>query len=100
MAGNLFRRGGMWWARLVVPARLRDALDRREFIQSCRTHEKSIAKLVAAVLLAGWRRQLLQVESVPMTADILKLVDGAPGLAAGGALPFAEAVRLAGISQS
>lgn len=63
MSTHLVRRGGIWWTRLVVPARLRVAAGRREFIQSCRTHELVIAKMVAAVLLADWRKQLLQLDS-------------------------------------
>lgn len=97
MSSHLVRRGGIWWARLVVPVRLRDAVGRREFIQSCRTHEVAIAKLVAAVLLADWRRDLLRLESVPMTIDVLKLVEGSPVLSVGGWVPLAEAVGLSGI---
>ncbi|WP_432280023.1 DUF6538 domain-containing protein [Polaromonas hydrogenivorans] len=35
----------MWWTRLVVPKRLREAAGRREFMQSTRTHELAIARL-------------------------------------------------------
>ena len=45
---GLFRRGGIWWARLVVPPRLRGRAGRREFIQSTGTHEHIVGKLVAA----------------------------------------------------
>lgn len=98
MQNHLFRRGGTWWVRLVVPARLRTAACRREFIQSSRTHELAIAKLVAAVLLAGWRQQLLKLDSHKMPADVLKLIGGSPILSGGGWVPLAEAVRLSGIS--
>lgn len=64
---GLFRRGGVWWARLVVPARLRQAAGRREYTRSTRVHDKAVAKLVAGVLLAGWlagwRRQLLTLDN-------------------------------------
>ena len=100
MQNHLVRRGGVWWARLVVPARLRDAAGRREFTKSCRTQEASIAKLVAAVFLADWRRQLLRLESVPMTIDVLRLVEGSPVLAGGGWVSLAEAENLSGISQA
>ena len=56
MSSNLVRRAGIWWVRLVIPARLRELAGKREFSQSARTHELHIAKLVAAVLLGNWRR--------------------------------------------
>nr|WP_315488344.1 site-specific integrase [uncultured Rhodoferax sp.] len=81
---GLFRRGGMWWTRLVVPARLRQAAGRREFTKSTGVHDKTIAKVVALVLLADWRRQLLRLDNYPMDdTRLLKLIDGAPALAAG-----------------
>lgn len=81
---GLFRRGGVWWARLVVPARLRQAAGRREFVRSTGAHDKTIGKLVAAVLLADWRRQLFKIDNARMDdTKLLKLIDGAPGLAAG-----------------
>lgn len=86
--------------RLVVPVRLREATGRREFVRSCRTHELVIAKLVAAVLLADWRRQLLRLESVPMTIDVLKLSEGSPILSSGGWVTLAGAERASGISQN
>ena len=99
MSNHLIRRGGIWWVRLVVPARLRRAAARREFNQSCQTHELAIAKLVASVLLAGWRKELLQLDSMPMSSSVLKIVGGSPILAGGGWLPLAEAAGLSGISQ-
>ena len=78
MGSHLIRRGGIWWARLAVPASLRNAAGRREFVQSCRTHEVAIAKMVCDVLLARWRTQLLQLQSRPITIDVLKLVGGSP----------------------
>ncbi|MDP2255501.1 MAG: hypothetical protein Q8K05_05495 [Polaromonas sp.] len=100
MAEHLARRGGVWWARLVVPARLREATGRREFIQSCKTHELHIAKLVGAVLVAGWRRQLLALEPVAMNSDVLKLIDKAPALTAGGYLTVADAAALIGVERN
>ena len=94
MSGHLFRRGGIWWARFVVPARLRGAAGRREFNQSCRTHELPIAKLVCAVFLADWRRQIFQLDSREMSTDVLKLVGGPPVLVGGGYVSLADA-RLA-----
>jgi hypothetical protein len=97
---NLSRRGGIWWARLVVPQRLRSAVGRREFTQSCKTHDIQIAKLVAAHLLARWRSQLITLESRPMTVDVLKIVDGSPEIAAGGWLALGEAAEISGMGRS
>ena len=97
MSSHLVRRGGIWWARLVVPARLRAAAGRREFTQSCRTHEPAIAKLVAAVFLAGWRKKILELDCHPMSVDVLKLIDGSPVLTGGGYVPLCEAANLSGI---
>ena len=94
MSGHLFRRGGIWWARFVVPERLRGAAGRREFNQSCRTHELAIAKLVCAVFLGDWRRQIFQLDSREMSTDVLKLVGGSPVLVGGGYVSLADA-RLA-----
>lgn len=97
---HLTRRGGVWWARLVVPERLRATAGRREFVQSCRTHEIQVAKLVAAVLVADWRRQLLALESVAMSLDVLKIVDSAPAFATGGFMHLGEASSRSGIPQA
>ena len=97
---GLFRRGGFWWARLAVPVHLRDAAGRREFIQSTRTHDQVLAKVVASSLLAIWRRQLRELESCPMSTDLLKLFDGAPALTAEGYLPLGIAADISGIGQA
>lgn len=99
MSSHLVRRGGVWWTRLVVPERLRHAAGRREFNQSCRTHELAIAKLVAATLLADWRLRLLRLDARPMPLDILKLVDGSPVLVGGGWMSLAQAADISGIGQ-
>ena len=91
MAKHLARRGGIWWTRLVVPERLRPALGRREFIQSCRTADIRIAKTVAAMLIAEWRQSLMRVELAGMDSQALKLLKPAPSLALGGTIPLAEA---------
>jgi len=99
MGNHLVRRGGIWWARLAVPVSLRNTAGRREFVQSCRTHVLAIAKMVCAVLLARWRTELLQLQSYPMTLDVLKLVSGSPILLGCGQVPLIKAVDLSGISQ-
>ncbi len=96
---NLIRRGGMWWARLVVPEELRVTAGRSEFSQSCRTHDLETAKLVASVLLAHWRKQIFGIQSRPMTRSVLKIVDGAPELTSGGYVTLCYAVRHSGIER-
>lgn len=82
----------------MVPARLRDAAGRREFIKSCRTHELAIAKLVACAFLVDWRKQLLLLDSHHMSIDILQLVDGSPALIGDGCISLGEAAKLSGMS--
>lgn len=95
---HLFRRGGVWWARLVVPIHLRQSTGRREYVQSCKTSEIHLAKLVGAVLLARWRNTLLRLDSTPMTSDVLKIVSGAPEIFAVSRLSLGEAAEHSGIS--
>lgn len=95
---GLFRRGGMWWARLVVPERMRAQAGRREFVQSTGTHEHSVGKMVAAVLLAGWRKQLFEWERGKLKSEkLLQLVEGGPVLSAGGYVTLKDAAELTGL---
>lgn len=94
MSDHLVRRGGIWWVRLVVPARLREAAGRREFTKSTRTHELHVAKLVASVMLAEWRKQLMKLESVAMSDAVLKLLEAAPALEIGGTISLDRASEL------
>lgn len=94
MARHLARRGGIWWARLVVPERLRQTIGRREFIQSCRTADLRMAKAVAAMLIAEWRQSLMRVELAGMDSQVLKLLKPAPVLAIGATITLAEAETL------
>jgi integrase len=94
MARHLARRGGIWWARLVVPERMRQIVGRREFIQSCRTADLSMAKAVAAMLIAEWRQSLMRVELAGMDSQVLKLLKPAPVLAIGATITLAEAETL------
>lgn len=94
MARYLARRGGIWWTRLVVPERLRQAVGRREFIQSCRTADLRTAKTVAAILIAEWRQSLMRVELAGMDSQALKLLKPAPALAVGATITLAEADAL------
>lgn len=92
MASHLARRGGVWWARLVVPERLREAIGRREFTQSCRTNDLPLAKLVATSLLVEWRTALMRLESCPMNSNALKLL--APSLTVGSTVSILDAEAL------
>jgi len=97
---GLFRRGGIWWARLAVPERLRDRAGRREFLQSTGTHEYSVGKLVAAVLLAGWRRALFELERGRLdSAKLLRLVEGSPALGEPGFLTLKRAADETGLDR-
>lgn len=91
MASHLARRGGVWWARLVVPERLRQATGRREFVRSCRTANLQVAKAVAAALIAEWRQRLMRFEWTDMNSQTLKLLQPAPALALGATITLAEA---------
>ncbi len=97
---GLFRRGGVWWARMVVPERLRDRAGRREFVQSTGTHEYSVGKLVAAVLLAGWRRVIYELERGRVDSEkLLRLVEGSPTLGQPGYLTIKRAVEETGLDR-
>jgi integrase len=94
MKNHLARRGGIWWARLAVPARLRESAGRREFTRSTRTHELHVAKLIAAVMIADWRMQLMKLESRVMNPTVLNLLEPAPALSIGGTISIERASQL------
>jgi hypothetical protein len=48
---GLFRRGGRWRARLVVPTRLRAVVGRREFVRCTRMGALDDAKVVGFALI-------------------------------------------------
>lgn len=101
---HLHRRpSGIYVARLTIPARLRPILRSSEFVASTGTRSRTMAKLVACELLAGWRRQLWEIEQLQLPAalmnyqSILKLVDGSPALRSGSYLPIAQAAAAMGL---
>jgi hypothetical protein len=97
---GMFRRGGIWWARLAVPARLRPQAGRREFIQSTRTHDHAVGKLIATVLLAEWRRKLLEWEGQSLDNDkLLRLVEGNPAFSIAQHITVREASEATGLNQ-
>ena len=52
---NLERRRNLWYAVLVVPADVREAIGKFKFIQSLGTSDKRLAEVIAAPILAKWR---------------------------------------------
>lgn len=98
---GLFRRGGIWSARLVVPPRLRGRAGRREFIQSTGTHEHVVGKLVAATLLSGWRRQLYEWERGSLDNEkLLQLVEGRHAIGLTRHISFKDAATACGMDRS
>lgn len=98
---GLFRRGGVWWARLVVPGRLRQTAGRREYVQSTRTHDKTLAKLIATAMLARWREQLFRLDNKPMDHEkISLLVGGGAALTVGEYMAIGTAVETVGFDVS
>ena len=98
---GVFRRGGTWWARLVVPARLRVAAGRREFVKSTGAQDVAVGKVVASALLAAWRRQLFNLERGRVNDEaILRLVDGSPSLTSPGFLTLERAAQLTGLDMN
>ena len=97
---GLFRRGGVWWARLVVPARLRVVAGRREFVRSTRCHDLALAKIIGATLLTTWRRILLDLGGHMDNGDLRRLLDGSPALVAAEFTTLARAGALTGLALS
>lgn len=98
---GLFRRGGVWYARIVVPQQLRHVIGKTELVASTGVREPALARVVAAELLAGWRRRLLDLTRTlggPLDIERIKL--GHPALSGGGYLALAEAASASGINES
>lgn len=94
----LFRRGSTWYARLAIPRGLRARIGKTEFIASTRCRELGLAKIVASALLAGWRRQIADLNGIhTKTMELERLVAGHPALSAHGYLPLADAAQASGI---
>ncbi|MEJ5999932.1 site-specific integrase [Paucibacter soli] len=97
---GMFRRGAIYYARLAVPRRLRRTVGKTELIASTGHHDFSSAKVVASGLMAGWRRQLADIDGLstnPM--DIEQLVAGHPALSGGGYLPLRLAGEASGLDE-
>lgn len=97
---GLFRRGGVWYARLVVPAKLRSVVGKTEFIASTKVREPLLARIVASELLAAWRRRLHDFSRLADGCmDVQQLVVGSPVLTTGGYLPLLDAAEAAGLDE-
>lgn len=97
---GLFRRGGVWWARLVVPARLRAAAGRREFVRSTRCHDLALAKIIGVTLLTTWRQNLLDLGGNMDDGALRRLLDGSPALVAAEFTTLVRAGALTGLALS
>lgn len=95
---GLFRRGGTWWARLVVPARLRAAAGRREFVKSTRCHDLALGKIIGATLLTTWRHTLLELGGRMDDGALRRLLGGSPALVAAEFTTLARASELTGLA--
>jgi hypothetical protein len=97
---GIFRRGSVWWARLVVPTRLRAAAGRREFVQSTGTPDLMLARVIGSALLATWREQLVQSEHGTVIGEkLLKLVDGGQALEGLDFISLGDAHAQAGVDR-
>ena len=65
---NLQRRAsGIYVTRLTVPAHLRHIVQKREFVATTGTQHLTVAKLVAATMLARRRQHFLDLERLALT---------------------------------
>jgi hypothetical protein len=93
---NIFRReSGIYFARLVVPARLRQIIGKIELIASTGIRDLSVAKIVGAEIPSSWRRHLLELDR--LFVDIVQLSIGSPILGAAGLLPLRDAAHASGM---
>lgn len=94
---NLYRRpSGVYVTRIVIPSRHRAAIGKGELHVSTGTQNLSIAKAVAAGVLAHWREKMLRLEAPP-AMNLDRVVVGSPLLSTGGYLPLDQAGAETGI---
>jgi len=67
-----------------------------ELVATTGVRDLILAKIVGAEILAAWRRQLLEFDSLA-NVDIVRLNIGSPTLAGTGVLPLREAAAASGI---
>jgi len=92
----VFRRpSGIYFARLVVPFRLRQLIGKTEFVATTGTRDLALAKIISGELVASWRRQLRAVSGLA-SMDLVQVSIGAPVLQGDGLLPIATAAAASG----
>ncbi|MBC7436735.1 MAG: hypothetical protein H7332_11775 [Bdellovibrionales bacterium] len=95
---HLFRRqSGIYFCRLVVPARHRAIVGRIELLSSTGVRDLAIAKIVGAELVAQWRRHFLDIESLTNPMNVIQLKIGSPTLLGAGYLPLQQASEASGL---
>ena len=102
---NLERRpSGVYVARLTVPMRLRTVVGASVFVASTGSRNLTVAKMLAAVQIARWRRHLFDLDRLSLMGpsmtpeNLLKIADGHPLLMAGGYLPLVQAATIVGLT--
>lgn len=96
MEGIFGRPSGVYYARLVVPARLRQIIGKTELVATTGTRNLAIAKIVGGELVAGWRRQIRRAQGLePM--DLVQVSIGSPVLQGDALLPLDQAARESGL---
>lgn len=94
---SIFRRkSGVYFARLVVPRRLRQIVGKTELVASTGVRDLFLAKIVGVEILAVWRRRFLDLEGLA-AVDIVQLKIGSPSLAGSGLLQLRDASAATGI---
>ena len=86
------RPGGMYVVRLVVPAWLRPAAGQRELHRTTGCRDLTLAKVVAAEIIADWHRTLARFRAM----DPTKLKVGAVELLGDGEVALTHAARALG----
>lgn len=101
MAGIHRRPSGIYFARLVVPKRLRPLVGQSELIASTGVRDLALARIVAGQIIVGWRERLLELDGLKDSAgvDLQKLTLGAPELLAERHLPLIRASAVSGMPE-
>ena len=99
---GIFRRpSGIYVARLMVPARLRQAVGKIELLKSTGHRNSEAAKVVGAEILARWRRWLHDFAHLAdPNMDLERVALGNPALALGGHLRINDAASASGLDVS
>ena len=55
---HLEKRANLFYAKLTVPADVRDLIGKMRFVQSTQTSDKATARIRASLLVAGWKAEI------------------------------------------